>query len=75
MKTAANGRRVIAILEWARAKGEPKAVDRMRVIVLPALMREGVRFNNLTHLSELSIGAVDAVKAAAAKVVGTPCPI
>ena len=62
------------ILAWARQNGEPKVVERIRVFVLPITMEEKIRIAEVTPDTTCSDRCLDAIRQAAARVIGKPCP-
>lgn len=74
MSTTATGA-LHAIIEWAKAEGEVKALDRLRVYCLGVLLKEGIGgLQSVTPTTACSAATLDEVRAAAEKVVGKPCP-
>lgn len=66
---------VIKIVEWVKKNGEVKAFDRVRVMVLPQTMAEGVRLNCIDATTKCSNVLLQALRSAATTVVGKPCPV
>lgn len=62
------------IIQWAQQNGEVKAIDRIRVQVLPVTMKEKIRLNEVTKDTECSPECLDAIRKAASDVVGKRCP-
>ncbi len=64
-----------AVLEWAKAEGEVKALDRMRMFCLGALLADDITgLQAVTPQTACSAETLDAVRKAAERVVGKPCP-
>jgi hypothetical protein len=64
-----------SVLVWAREEGEVKAIDRIRVMVLPKTITEGIVLNQVTPETTCSRTVLAAVREAASRVVGRPCPV
>ncbi|MBI2569986.1 MAG: hypothetical protein HYV63_23520 [Candidatus Schekmanbacteria bacterium] len=62
------------VLQWAKENGEVKAVDRIRVFVLPNALREGVILAAVNPKTACSREFLAEVRKAAEAVVGKPCP-
>lgn len=62
------------IVQWAIQNGDEKALARMKVFALGVLMKEGVFLEKVDANTTCSAECLAAVKEAAAKVVGKPCP-
>ncbi len=65
-------RRVVA---WVREHGRDEAVQQVRMRVLPATIREGLRWDAVDDKTPCSPEYMQAVRAAASDVVGVPCPV
>lgn len=63
------------VLQWAQKQGEVKAVDRIRVMVLPVTLKEKIQLANVKPTTICSSECLAAVRQAAALVVGKPCPV
>ena len=66
---------LVKIVDWIKKNGEVKAVDRVRVMVLPQTMAEGIRLASIDATTKCSAALLQAVRGAASTVVGKPCPI
>lgn len=62
------------VVNWVRKNGEVKALDRLRVMVLPITMEEGIRLAAVEPTTSCSTRALSAVRNAATTVVGQNCP-
>ncbi len=64
-----------AVIEWAKTEGEVKALDRMRMFCLGALLSDNISgLEAVTKSTPCSTTTLDAVRTAAEKVVGKPYP-
>lgn len=64
-----------AVLEWAEDEGEVKALDRMRMFCLGALLADNITGLQAVNAATIcSAETLDAVRTAAERVVGKPCP-
>lgn len=63
-----------AVVTWTEQNGEVKAVDRLRVKVLPDLMDEGISLSTVNAETTCSPPLLKKVEDAASSVVGQPCP-
>ncbi len=55
--------------------GEVQAVDRLRMMLLPDLMAEGLTLASLAPDTECSDELTSKARDAATTVVGSPCPV
>lgn len=62
------------VVDWVRKNGEVKALDRLRVMVLPVTMEEGIRLAGVGPATACSTKALTAVRKAATTVIGQNCP-
>lgn len=62
------------IIDWVKKNGEVKAIDRLRVMVLPFTMADGLQLAAVTPNSSCSPKTLAAVRQAAGTVVGSACP-
>ncbi len=63
------------ILEWVKSNGEVKAMDRLRVKVLPVTMKEGLVLTDVTYDTTCSPETLRVIRDAATEIVGKECPI
>ncbi len=63
------------IINWAKANGEVKAVDRIRMKVLMLTMKEKIALATVTKDTECSPELLQAIWKAANEVVGKSCPV
>ncbi len=61
------------LMTWVRKEGKVGDADRMMVIVLPSLMREGIDPKKVEPTTKCSATTLGAVKIIAEKTVGKPC--
>ncbi len=74
MSTTTKGA-LYGIVEWVKAEGEVKALDRLRMFSLAALLAEGISgLASVTPETPCSAETLTVIREAAAKVVGRPCP-
>lgn len=66
--------KLFQIIDWAKKNGEVKAVDRIKIRALSALMAENIQIQNITESTDCSGGCLEAIRKAASEVVGKPCP-
>lgn len=62
------------IVKWTETTGEVKALDRLRVMVLPDLLAEGLMLAEIDADTSCSPELLDKFRESASKVVGEPCP-
>jgi len=66
----------LPIIEWTQQEGEVRALDRLRVLVLPILLKEGViGLASVNAETNVSDQCYQALKEAAADIVGRTCPV
>ena len=75
MRTSDNAGMLWQIFRWTEDEGEGKAVDRLKVMLLPQLVAERVWPNRITDETTCSEDLVRSAREAAARVVGRPCRI
>ena len=63
------------ILNWAKTNGEVNALLRIRIMVLPLSVKEGIILDQVKPTSTCSEQYLHAVRKAAQEVVGKPCPM
>jgi hypothetical protein len=68
------GGALFQILEWARDNGELLVIERIRLKVLSASIREGIQLGKVTPRSGCSNEYLNTVRRAVEEVVGKPCP-
>lgn len=62
------------VVTWTEQNGEVKAIDRLRVKVLPDLMSEGITLSTVNAETSCTPPLLKKVADAASSVVGRPCP-
>jgi len=66
--------KIHGVFEWTRTEGEVKAIDRLRVMLLPDLMAEGLTISSVTPDTDCSDDLTNKARDAATTVVGSACP-
>ena len=66
---------IYAVLEWAKQEGDVKAIDRIRVRVLPHAMKEGLVLCEVQATTTCSPELLTRFREVASKVVGKECPV
>ena len=62
------------VLQWVKSNGEPMALVRMRLKLLPLTVREGIVLEEVSASTPCSAAYLSATRAIASEVVGSPCP-
>lgn len=62
------------ILRWIEENGEVKAIDRLRIALLPELILEAIQLAAVTPSTVCSPALLERVIDQAAIIVGRPCP-
>ncbi len=68
-------RNLFEILEWVRANGDPTALLRIRIKLLPLSVKEGIIFDKVEPTTRCSDLYMKATRSAATEVVGRECPL
>ena len=63
------------ILDWAHEHGEPRVIDRIRLMVFPSLIRERIVLSRIDASTTCSPALLNELRAAASEAVGKPCPL
>ena len=63
------------VIQWVKDNGKAHSVNRMRLKVLASTVKEGISLDKITPNTDCSDACLDAVRKAAATVVGKPCPV
>lgn len=63
------------VVRWVKDNGEVKAIDRLRVVALPALLEEGLILGAIVPETPYSAELLKKLKDHAATIVGQPCPV
>ena len=63
------------VVEWVKTNGEVKAIDRLKVAILPDLLAENLLLSNVGPDQTCSGPLLQKIKDQASTIVGKPCPI
>lgn len=63
------------VVKWAKENGDVQAVARMRMYCISVLIAEKINLEQVDEKTQCKPETLKAVKEAAAKVVGKPCPL
>lgn len=64
---------VYQVVKWVEANGEVKAIDRLRVALLPDLLGEGIRLVDVSPTTPCSPSLLKKISDQAEAIVGRPC--
>lgn len=64
---------VYDVVKWVEKNGEVKAVDRLRVSMLPDLLGEGIVLGDVQPTTACSAALLKKISDRAATIVGRPC--
>jgi hypothetical protein len=62
------------IIEWSKANGEVKVIERIQMRILSNLINENIRLKEVTPSTVCSSELLAKVRAAASEVIGKACP-
>lgn len=65
---------LLAVVQWTQMNGDVSALSRLRMMVLPLTVKEGIIFDRVDGTTKCSPQYLDAVRDAASKIVGKECP-
>lgn len=63
------------VITWLQQNGEVKAVDRLRVSLLPDLLGEGIQLATVTPDTSCSPELLKKLSEQATAIAGKPCPV
>jgi hypothetical protein len=69
-----NQGKLFKVLEWLEEEAEVKAIARLRMMVLPYTVQEGIVISRVDRTTTCSEGLLEAARKAASEIAGKPCP-
>lgn len=69
-----NQGKLFKILKWLDEEGEVKAVDRLRMKILPHTVKEGIVIRKVDASTKCSTDLLARARDAASSIAGKPCP-